>query len=69
MLRLPEKEMKPATGEGVPVVDCGNCRDKERCIEQMQSHINTLERELHRCQSMYDDLKEEARQNKNCDSG
>lgn len=49
--------------ETLPVKDkavCQLCLEKEKLINSLQSHIDTLQRELHRCQSKLDDYENEA---------
>lgn len=49
------------------VGECEYCLIKDKLINSQQEHINTLVSQLHRCQSMYDDL--EKKLNRNLDNG
>ncbi|NLF42312.1 MAG: helix-turn-helix transcriptional regulator [Bacteroidales bacterium] len=39
---------------------CQLCSEKDKLINSLQAHIDTLQRELHRCQSQLDDYENEA---------
>ena len=48
----------PATASQAPAPSCPLCPEKEKVIAAQQSHIDTLQRELHHSKVMYDELRE-----------
>ena len=48
----------PATAPQAPAPSCQLCHEKEKVIQAQQRTIDILDRELHHCKVMYDELRE-----------